>query len=68
MAAKVRRVFHADVEVVGAPYGHFEVLLDGELVLEGGPLAALGILPSASDVIEALRGARADAATAATVP
>jgi hypothetical protein len=57
-----------DVETVGAPYGHFEVLLDGALVLEGGPLAALGILPSAGEVMAAVRAKLADAETASPVP
>lgn len=55
MAARVRRELGADVEVVGGPYGRFEVFVDGERVLEGGPLAALGVLPSSREVIAALR-------------
>jgi hypothetical protein len=61
----VRREFNVDVEVTGAPYGRFEVLVDGVLVLEGGPLAALGILPSAHDVIAAILPVVVDAKTTA---
>jgi hypothetical protein len=43
-------------------------LLDGALVLEGGPLAALGILPSAGEVIAAVRAKLADAEPASPVP
>jgi hypothetical protein len=51
----VRRELGAEVEVVGGPYGQFAVLVDGTLVLEAGPLAALGVLPSARVVVDALR-------------
>jgi hypothetical protein len=59
VAARLRRELNADVEVVGGPYGQFEVEVDGDVVLEGGPLAALGVLPSAQTVIDAVRGATA---------
>lgn len=55
MAARVRRELNADVEVVGGPYGKFQVSVDGAPVLEGGPFAALGILPSAREVVDAVR-------------
>jgi len=55
VAARVRRELNADAEVVGAPYGQFEVLVDGVPVVTAGPLAALGILPSVQSVVDALR-------------
>jgi hypothetical protein len=55
VAAQARRELGTDIEVVGAPYGRFEVL-------EGGPLAALGVLPSARNVIDAVRTALGDSA------
>jgi hypothetical protein len=64
VAARVRRELSADVHVIGGPYGQFQVLVDGALVLEAGPLAALGVLPSAREVIDALRGALDKASTA----
>jgi hypothetical protein len=36
-------------------YGEFRVLVDGQTVVEGGALAALGVLPSARKVVEAVR-------------
>jgi hypothetical protein len=45
----------ADVEVLGGPYGQFKVELDGKAVVEGGPLAMLGVLPSAQTVLESVR-------------
>jgi hypothetical protein len=55
VAAQLRRELNAEVEIVGGPYGQFKVDLDGKTVLEGGPLAMLGILPSCGKVIEAVR-------------
>ena len=55
MAARLRRELKADVEVVGGPYGHFKVEVDGQIVLEGGALAVFGLLPSSQKVLEAVR-------------
>ena len=44
-----------EVEVVGGPYGHFEVEVDDDVVLKGGSLAALGVLPSSQTVLDAVR-------------
>lgn len=55
VAARLRRELRTDVEVVGGPYGQFKVDVDGNTVLEGGALTALGVLPSAQKVLEAIR-------------
>jgi hypothetical protein len=36
-------------------YGQFKVLVDGEVVVDGGAMAALGVLPSRQKVVEAVR-------------
>ena len=36
-------------------YGEFKVLIDGETVIDGGALAALGVLPSARKVVAVVR-------------
>lgn len=41
--------------MVHGPYGQFHVLVDGQLVIDGGALAALGVLPSSKKVVEAVR-------------
>jgi len=51
----LRRDLNAEVELVGGPYGEFKVVVDGETVVDGGAWAALGILPSGSKVVEAVR-------------
>ena len=44
------------------PYGHFEVLVGGETVVDGGKLAMLGVLPSAGEIVAVVR-ARLSSAT-----
>ena len=55
VAARLRRELNVEVEVVGGPYGQFEVEVDGNTVLKGGALAALGVLPSAQKVLGAVQ-------------
>ena len=56
MAARIRRELETDVEMVRGRYGEFKVLVDGKTVIDGGPLAALGVLPSGRKVLEVVRG------------
>jgi hypothetical protein len=51
----LRRELGADVQMVHGGYGEFKVLVDGEAVIEGGALAALGVLPSGRKVLDAVR-------------
>lgn len=60
VAARLRSELDVDVEVVGGPYGQFQVRVDGALVLEGGPMAMLGILPSVQEVLDVVREAVSD--------
>ena len=55
MAARLRRDLRTDVEMVRGHYGEFKVLVDGETVIDGGALTALGILPSRRKVVDAVR-------------
>ena len=45
MAADLRRSLGADVELIEGRYGEFTILVDGEVVVNGGALAFLGVLP-----------------------
>ena len=36
-------------------YGEFKVLVDGEIVIDPGALAVLGVLPSGQKVVAAVR-------------
>lgn len=41
--------------MVRGHYAEFKVLVDGEAIIDGGALAALGVLPSGRKVVEAVR-------------
>ena len=55
MAARLRRELKTDVEMVRGKYGEFTVLVDGEFVIGGGALTALGVLPSGRQIVDAVR-------------
>jgi len=55
VAARLRRELRTDVEMVRGRYGEFKVLVDGDTVVDGGALAALGVLPSGRKVLDAVR-------------
>ena len=55
MAARIRRELKTDVDMVRGHYGEFQVLVDDEVVVDGGKLAALGVLPSGRRVVDAVR-------------
>ena len=55
VAARLRRELRSDVEMVSGRYGEFKVLVDGDTVVDGGALAALGVLPSGRKVVDAVR-------------
>jgi hypothetical protein len=55
VAARLRRALRSEVEMVRGRYGEFKVLVDGETVVDGGALAALGVLPSSRKVLDAVR-------------
>ena len=41
--------------MVHGKYGEFTVLVDGEFVIGGGALTALGVMPSGRRVVDAVR-------------
>jgi hypothetical protein len=55
VAARLRRELSTEVDMVKGHYGEFKVLVDGTTVVDGGALAALGVLPSARKVLDAVR-------------
>ncbi len=42
--------------MVHGRYGEFKVLVDGEVVIDGGALAFLGVLPFGQEIVAAIRG------------
>jgi len=56
VAATIRRELGIEVEEVAGAYGEFTVLVDGEPIRRGNPIAvAVGIVPPASEVVAAVR-------------
>jgi hypothetical protein len=55
VAARIRRELSTDVEMVHGHYGEFKVLVDGQVIIDGGALGFLGVLPSRRKVVEAVR-------------
>jgi hypothetical protein len=55
VAARIRRELSTDVDMVHGHYGEFKVLVDGDVVAEGGALAVLGVLPPGPKVVDAVR-------------
>ena len=51
----MRRELATDVDMVHGRYGEFKVLVDGDVVIDGGALGFLGVLPSAKQVVGAVR-------------
>lgn len=41
--------------MVHGPYGQFRILVDGQTVIDGGSLAALGVLPSSRKIVDVVR-------------
>jgi len=56
VAAKIRNELGVDVDEISGRYGEFTVLVDGEPVRRGNPVAtALGLVPPAAEVVRAVR-------------
>jgi hypothetical protein len=55
VAARLRRELNTDVDLVKGRYGEFKVLVDDKVVIDGGALVALGIMPSGKKVVETVR-------------
>ena len=55
MAARLRRELNTDVDLVKGRYGEFKVLVDDQVVIDGGALVSLGIMPSGKKVVATVR-------------
>jgi hypothetical protein len=55
VAAKLRRELNTEVDMVHGHYAEFKVLVDGEVVVQGGPLTFLGVMPSGQEVVEKVK-------------
>jgi hypothetical protein len=55
VAARLRRELNTEVDLVRSRYGEFKVLVDGDVVADGGAAAFLGVLPSGKKILAAVR-------------
>jgi hypothetical protein len=55
VAARLRRELHTDVDMVHGSYGEFKVAVDGDIVIDGGAAAFLGVMPSRAKVVAAVK-------------
>ena len=59
VAARLRKEFGMEVDQVRGRYGDFQVAVDGKTIIDGGSAAFLGVVPSRSKIVEAVRVALA---------
>jgi hypothetical protein len=55
VAARIRHELLTEVDMVHGKYGEFKVLVDGQIAIDGGALAFLGVLPSSKEVLQTVR-------------
>jgi hypothetical protein len=55
VAARLRRELGVEVDTVRGHYGEYKVLVDGETIVDGGPMVIVGVMPSARKVVAAVR-------------
>lgn len=55
MAARIRRELGVEVEMVHGSYGEYKVLVDGDVVVDGGALVVVGVMPPAQKTVEKVR-------------
>lgn len=60
VAAKLERDLKIDVKRVRGRYGEFKVLVDEDVIVDGGPKVMLGIMPSRRSIVDAVRARLAE--------
>jgi hypothetical protein len=55
VAARLRRELGIEVEQLHGKYGEYKVLVDGDVVVDGGAKVILGLMPSARGIVEKVR-------------
>ena len=57
MAGLLKRELGIEAELEHGSYGQFKILIDGRTVLDAGAMAALGVVPSNGQLVDAVRKA-----------
>jgi hypothetical protein len=55
VADRIKRELTVEVEKIHGNYGEYKVLVDGEVVVDGGSKVVFGVFPSGKKVVEAVR-------------
>ena len=55
MAAAIRKQLGVDVQKVHGHYGELKVLVDDDVVVDGGAAVIVGIMPSTRSILEKVR-------------
>ena len=55
MAARLRRELGIEVDAIHGHYGEYKVLVDDQVVVDGGALVIIGVMPSARKIIREVR-------------
>ena len=55
MAARLRRELGIEVDQVHGHYGEYKVLVDGDVVVDGGVPVIVGVMPSAKKIVAQVR-------------
>ena len=55
MAARIRRELGVEVDMVHGHYGEYKVLVDDEVVVDGGALVVVGVMPPGRKTVEKVR-------------
>jgi hypothetical protein len=55
VAARLQRELGVEVDKVHGHYGEYTVLVDGEVVVDGGARVMLGLVPSGKKIVEQVR-------------
>ena len=55
VAARIRRELGIEVDMIRGHYGEYKVLVDDQVVVDGGPLVVVGVMPSARKIVGEVR-------------
>jgi hypothetical protein len=55
VAARLRRELGLEVDMIRGQYGEYKVLVDDAVVVDGGPLVILGVMPSSRKILDTVR-------------
>jgi hypothetical protein len=55
VAARLRRELGIEVDSIHGHYGEYKVLVDDEIVVDGGAMVIIGLMPPAKKTVDAVR-------------